>query len=115
MEQKEITAHLMGGMGNLLFIVATSFALSKKYKTKLRLYCNSTLWRDSKRQNIKKYKMFEKFDIDCVNNRKSGITYREPHFFYDSGQIRIDLLFFQLCYIFYTTSLVVPYKVYHFF
>jgi len=84
MEQKEITAHLMGGMGNLLFIVATCFALSKKYKTKLRLYCNSNLWRDSKRQNIKKYKMFEKFDIDCVNNRKSGITYRESNFFYNN-------------------------------
>ena len=84
MEQKEITAHLMGGMGNLLFIVATSFALSKKYKTKLRFYCNSNLWRDSKRQNIKKYKMFETFDIDCVNNRKSGITFREPYFFYES-------------------------------
>jgi hypothetical protein len=83
-KEKEITAHLMGGMGNLLFIVAASFALSKKYKTKLRFYCNSDLWRDSKRQNIKKYKMFETFDIDCVNNRKSGITYREPHFFYDS-------------------------------
>jgi hypothetical protein len=83
-KEKEITAHLMGGMGNLLFIIATSFALSKKYKTKLRFYCNSELWRDSKRQNIKKYKMFEKFDMDCVNNRKSGITYREPHFFYDS-------------------------------
>lgn len=83
-KEKEITAHLMGGMGNLLFIVAASFALSKKYKTKLRFYCNSELWRDSKRQNIKKYKMFETFDIDCVNNRKSGITYREPHFFYDS-------------------------------
>ncbi len=83
-KEKEITAHLMGGMGNLLFIVATCFALSKKHKTKLRLYCNSELWRDSKRQNIKKYKMFEKFDIDRVNNRKSGITYREPHFFYDS-------------------------------
>ena len=84
MEQKEITAHLMGGMGNLLFIVATCFALSKKYKTKLRFYCNSTLWRDSKRQNIKKYKMFKNFEIDCVNNRKSGITYRESYFFYDS-------------------------------
>jgi hypothetical protein len=83
-KEKEITAHLMGGMGNLLFIVATCFSLSKKYKIKLRLYCNSNLWRDSKRQNINKYKMFEKFDIDCVNNRKSGIIYREPHFFYDS-------------------------------
>jgi len=83
-KEKEITAHLMGGMGNLLFIVAASFALSKKYKTKLRLYCNSELWRDSKRQNIKKYKIFKNFEIDRVNNRKSGITYREPHFFYDS-------------------------------
>jgi len=84
MEKKEITAHLMGGMGNLLFIVATCFSLSKKYKTKLRFYCNSNVWRDSKRQNIKKYKMFKNFDIDFVNNRKSGITHREPYFFYDS-------------------------------
>ena len=28
--------------------------------------------------------MFEKFDIDRVYNRKSGITFRESHFFYDS-------------------------------
>ena len=86
MEQKEeeITAHLMGGMGNLLFIVATCFALSKKHKTKMRFYCNSNLWRDSKRQNIKNYKIFKNFEIDRVNNRKSGITYREPHFFYES-------------------------------
>jgi hypothetical protein len=84
MEQKEMTANLMGGMGNLLFIVATCFALSKKYKTKLRLYCNSELWRDSKRQNINEYKIFKNFDIDCLSNRRSGITYREPHFFYDN-------------------------------
>jgi hypothetical protein len=32
--------------------------------------------------------MFKKFDIDSVNNRKSGITFREPYFFYDS--ITID-------------------------
>ena len=32
--------------------------------------------------------MFEKIDIDCANNRKSGITFREPYFFYDS--ITID-------------------------
>jgi hypothetical protein len=83
-EEKEITAHLMGGLGNILFIVATCFALSKKYKVKLRFYCNESVWRDVKRRMIQCYKMFEKFDIDCVNNRKSGITFREPYFFYDS-------------------------------
>jgi hypothetical protein len=83
-EQREITAHLMGGLGNLLFIIATCFALSKKYKVKLRFYCNASTWRDSKRRMMQYYKMFEKFDIDCVNHRKSGITFREPYFFYDS-------------------------------
>lgn len=83
-QEKEITAHLMGGLGNVLFIVATCFALSKKYKTKLRFYCHPNLWRDAKRRSVQYYKMFEKFDIDCENNRKSGITFREPYFFYDS-------------------------------
>lgn len=83
-EEKEVTAHLMGGLGNMLFIVATCFALSKKYKVKLRFYCNPNVWRDVKRRMIQCYKIFEKFDIDCVNNRKSGITFREPYFFYDS-------------------------------
>ena len=83
-EEKEITAHLMGGLGNMLFIVATCFALSKKYKVKLRFYCNASVWKDAKRRMMQCYKIFEKFDIDCVNNRKSGITFREPYFFYDS-------------------------------
>ena len=87
-EEKELTGHLMGGLGNMLFIVATCFALSKKYKVKLRFYCNASVWRDSRRRMIQYYKMFEKFDIDCMNNRKSGITFREPYFFYDS--ITID-------------------------
>ena len=84
MQEKEVTGQLMGGLGNVLFIVATCFALSKKYKVKLRFYSNENMWRDSKRRMIHLYKMFEKFDIDRVYNRKSGITFREPHFFYDS-------------------------------
>ena len=84
MEEKELTGHLMGGLGNVLFIVATCFALSKQYKVKLRFYSNVNVWRDSKRRMIHVYKMFENFDIDRVNNRKSGITIREPYFFYDS-------------------------------
>lgn len=83
-EEKELAGHLMGGLGNVMFIVATCFALSKKYKAKLRFYCNANVWRDSKRSMIQCYKMFEKFDIDSVNNRKSGITFREPYFFYES-------------------------------
>ena len=84
MQEKEVTGQLMGGLGNVLFIVATCFALSKKYKVKLRFYSNENMWRDSKRRMIHLYKMFEKFDIDRVYNRKSGITFRESHFFYES-------------------------------
>ena len=84
MQEKEVTGQLMGGLGNVLFIVATCFALSKKYKVKIRFYSNENMWRDSKRRMIQCYKMFEKFDIDRVYNRKSGITFREPHFFYES-------------------------------
>jgi hypothetical protein len=83
-EQKELTGHLMGGLGNVMFIVASCFALSKRYKAKLRFYCNANVWKDSKRRMMQCYKMFEKFDIDSVNNRKSGITFREPYFFYES-------------------------------
>jgi hypothetical protein len=84
MQEKEVTGQLMGGLGNVLFIVATCFALSKKYKVKLRFYSNENMWRDSKRRMIQCYKMFENFDIDRIYNRKSGITFREPHFFYES-------------------------------
>jgi hypothetical protein len=84
MEERDITGQLMGGLGNVLFIVATCFALSKKYKVKLRFYSNENMWRDSKRRMIQCYKMFENFDIDRIYNRKSGITFREPHFFYES-------------------------------
>ena len=70
-EEKELTGHLMGGLGNVLFIVATCFALSKKYKVKLRFYCHPNLWRDAKRRSMQYYKMFENFEIDCANNRKS--------------------------------------------
>jgi len=83
MQEKEVTGQLMGGLGNVLFIVATCFALSKKYKVKLRFYSNENMWRDSKRRMIHLYKMFEKFEIDRIYNRKSGITFREPHFFYE--------------------------------
>jgi hypothetical protein len=86
-EEKELTGHLMGGLGNVMFIVATCFALSKKYKVKLRFYCHPNLWRDAKRRSMQYYKMFENFEIDCANNRKSGITFREPYFFYDSVTI----------------------------
>jgi hypothetical protein len=84
MQENEITGHLMGGLGNVLFIVASCFALSKRYKAKLRFYCNANVWRDDKRRMIQCYKMFENFDIDRVNHRKSGITFREPYFFYES-------------------------------
>ena len=58
-EEKEITAHLMGGLGNMLFIVATCFALSKKYKVKLRFYCNASVWKDAKLRMMQCYKIFE--------------------------------------------------------
>ena len=47
--KKEITGHLMGGIGNLLFIVATCYSLSKKYKSTLKFY--NKIWND-KRKNI---------------------------------------------------------------
>ena len=78
----EITGHLMGGMGNLLFIVATCYALSKKYNSSLNFY--TKMWSDSKRKNIIKYNMFKNFQLDSNTIRKYNITYREKNFFYDT-------------------------------
>ena len=80
-DKKEITGHLMGGMGNLLFILATCFALSKKYKSTLKFY--TKMWADNKRKNITKYNMFKNFQLDSTENRNYKITYREKNFFYE--------------------------------
>jgi hypothetical protein len=80
--KKEITSHLMGGMGNLLFILATSYNLSKKYKSTLKFY--TKLWNDNKRKNIIKYNMFKNFHLDLNTSRNYNITYRENNFFYDT-------------------------------
>jgi len=78
----EITGHLMGGMGNLLFILATCYDLSKKYNSTLKFY--TKMWTDSKRKNIIKYNMFKNFQLDSNTNRNYKITYRENNFFYDT-------------------------------
>ena len=78
----EITGHLMGGMGNLLFIVATCYALSTKYNSSLIFY--SKMRTDSKRKNIIKYNMFKKFKLDSNTIRNYNITYRENNFFYET-------------------------------
>jgi hypothetical protein len=79
--KKEITGHLMGGLGNLLFIVATCYALSKNNKSTLKFY--TKIWND-KRKNITKYNMFKNFKLDSTTNRNYNITYREKKFFYES-------------------------------
>jgi hypothetical protein len=79
--KKEITGHLMGGMGNLLFIAATCYALSKNNNSTLIFYSNP--WND-KRKNITKYNMFKKFKIDLNASRNYNITYNEKNFFYDT-------------------------------
>ena len=81
-EKKEITGHLMGGLGNLLFIVANCYALSKKYNSSLIFY--SKMWSDSKRKNITKYKMFKNIKIDSTTTRNYNITYREKNFFHNT-------------------------------
>jgi hypothetical protein len=78
----EITGHLMGGMGNLLFILATCYYMSKKYNSSLKFY--TKMWTDSKRKNIVKYNMFKNFQLDSTTIRKYNITYRENNFFYDT-------------------------------
>ena len=79
--KKEITGHLMGGMGNLLFILATCYTLSKKYKSTLKFY--TKMWNDNKRKNITKYTMFKNFQLDSTAIRNYNITYRERNFFYE--------------------------------
>jgi len=79
--KKEITGHLMGGMGNLLFILATCYTLSKKYKSTLKFY--TKMWNDNKRKNITKYTMFKNFQLDSAAIRNYNITYRERNFFYE--------------------------------
>jgi len=81
-DNKEITGHLMGGIGNLLFILATCYDLSKKYKSTLKFY--TKMWNDSKRKNIIKYNMFKNFKLDSNTIRNYKITYRENNFFYDT-------------------------------
>jgi hypothetical protein len=71
----------MGGMGNLLFIVATCYALSKNNNSSLIFYSNP--WND-KRKNIIKYNMFKNFQLDSTTNRNYNITYNETNFFYDT-------------------------------
>jgi len=79
--KKEITGHLMGGMGNLLFILATCYTLSKKYKLTLKFYTKT--WNDNKRKNITKYNMFKNFKLDPIAIRNYNITYHERNFFYE--------------------------------
>lgn len=80
--KKEITAHLMGGIGNLLFIVATCYTLSKNNKSTLKFY--TKMWNDNKRKNIIKYNMFKNFHLDLNTSRNYNITYRENNFFYNT-------------------------------
>ena len=84
--KKEITGHLRGGMGNLLFILATCYALSKNNKSTLKFY--TKMWNDNKRKNIIKYNMFKNFKLDLNTSRNYNITYRENNFFYET--IRLD-------------------------
>jgi hypothetical protein len=79
--KKEITGHLRGGMGNLLFILATCYALSKINKSTLIFY--SKPW-NNKRKNIIKYNMFKNFKLDLNTSRNYNITYRENNFFYET-------------------------------
>jgi len=81
-DKKEITGHLMGGIGNLLFILATCYELSKKYNSSLKFY--TKMWTYSKRKNIIKYNMFKNFQLDSNTIRNYNITYRENNFFYNT-------------------------------
>ena len=78
--KKEITGYLMGGIGNLLFILATCYNLSKKYNSTLKFYTKT--WNDNKRKNIIEYNMFKNFQLDLNTNQNYNITYRENNFFH---------------------------------
>lgn len=80
-DKKEITGYLMGGIGNLLFILATCYNLSKKYKSTLKIY--TKMWKDNKRKNIIKYNMFKNFHLDLNTIQNYNITYNEKNFFYE--------------------------------
>jgi hypothetical protein len=81
-ENKEISGHLMGGLGNLLFIIATCHTLSEKYNSTLVLYSKMHI---DKRKNIMKYKMFKNMKIDTTTIKiNKNITYREKNFFYNT-------------------------------
>jgi hypothetical protein len=71
----------MGGMGNLLFILATCYHLSKKYKLTLNFY--TKMWNDNKRKNIIKYNIFKNFQLDSTTIQNYNVTYRENNFFYE--------------------------------
>lgn len=79
--KKETTGHLMGGIGNLLFILATCYDLSKKYNSTLKFY--TKMWND-KRKNIIKYNMFKNFQLDLNTSRNYNITYHENNFFHET-------------------------------
>jgi len=81
-EYKEISGHLMGGLGNLLFIIATCYTLSQKYNSTLVLYSKMHI---DKRKNIIKYKMFKNMKIDTTTIKiNKNVTYHEKNFFYNT-------------------------------
>ena len=62
----EITCSLMGGMGNIMYMVANSFALSKKYNLILKFYPKNFIYSETIRKNIDKYYIFSKFILKSL-------------------------------------------------